>query len=108
MATVWSEIPVQPFPMRFAIVLDGLSYVMQTQYRDAPEAGWLLDIEDGGTGRAVARGIALVTGSDLLEQYKYLVPGQLWIVSDGGDDSAPTFTSLGVKHHLLYGADDNG
>lgn len=92
--------------MRFAIVLDGLSYIMQTQYRDAPEAGWLLDVEDGGTGESIARGLTLVTGANIFEQYQYILPGQLWVVGDGGDDNAPTFTSLGVKHRLLYGTSD--
>lgn len=92
--------------MRFAIVLDGLSYAMQTQYRTAPEAGWILDILDGETGEPIAMGIALVPGLDLMEQYKYIFPGQLWVSADGAnprDQAAPTYDSLGTTHHLFYG-----
>ncbi len=102
----WSEIPVQPFPVRFQIVLDGVTFIMQTYYRDAPEAGWMMDIEGAASGDVFARGIPLITGADLLEQYKYLFSGQLWVVSEGADDSVPTYDSLGVKHRLLYGIEE--
>jgi hypothetical protein len=66
---------------------------------------WLLDIADT-TETPILQGVPLVTGEDLLAQYRYLTnlpPGQLVVSTDGSPDALPTFTNLGVASHLYYG-----
>lgn len=104
---VANEIPIGPIPLRFNIVLNGREYVMRTQYRDAEEAGWLLDIDNAATGEPLVHGIPLVVGEDLLEQYAYLDFGfGLYVATDKPLDEPPAFDDLGIKTHLLVAVDD--
>lgn len=102
MATAYN-IPLTPQPQTFQISLGGVQYRITLQWRDADLGGWFLDIADT-SGNAIVSGIPLVTGCDLLAQYAYLgFPGQLWVISNGGDPSpVPTFTDLGVSNSLLF------
>ena len=40
------EIPTQPKPQRFSILLGERRVQVSLQWRDAPEAGWTLDINE--------------------------------------------------------------
>lgn len=95
------NIPLTPTPQTFQISLGGTPYVLTLQWRG--DAGWILDIADA-SNNAILSGIPLVTGCDLLAQYAYLgFPGQLWVISNGGDPSpVPTFTNLGISNSLLF------
>jgi hypothetical protein len=96
------EIPISPNPQRFSISMAGAAYNLRLIYIDAPDAGWLLDIDDVNDNPLIC-GIPLVTGADLLAQYAYLgIGGQLFCTTDGDPSAVPTFANLGVTSHLYF------
>ena len=96
------EIPLSGMPQRFSIALLGVTYQLNFQYRAAPEAGWVMDIADV-LGNPLVCGIPLVTGADLLAQYRYLnLGGMLWVLSDGDPVAVPSFENLGSGSHLYW------
>ena len=95
------EIPLSGMSQTFSIALAGVTYQLTLQWRNAAN-GWFLDIADS-LSNAVVSGIPLVTGLDLLAQYKYLgIGGQLWVMSDGTPANVPTYTNLGTTSHLYF------
>ena len=101
-----ARIPTSPMPQRFLITLSaGQTYQLVTQYRDAPEAGWTLDIGEPN-GTPVISGIPLVTGVNLLAQYQHLIVGSLFVLSDVETWAVPGFSDLGVSSHLYFDGDD--
>lgn len=102
MSTVY-EIPLAGSPKTFSMVWpDGNIYYLRTVYAAAPdgEGGWQLDIADKNRN-ALACGIPLVTGCDLLEQFAYLgIAGKLYCLTDGAPSDPPTFADLGATSHL--------
>lgn len=96
------EIPLTAEPQRFRITLSGVEYQLAIHWRNAAEAGWVLDIADS-SGAAIVNGIPLVTGCDLLEQYRHLgFVGSLWVQTTADPDAAPTFDNLGTGSHLYW------
>ncbi|WP_025122473.1 MULTISPECIES: hypothetical protein [unclassified Serratia (in: enterobacteria)] len=94
------EIPLTPNNQRFGITLGGQAFNMRITWRDA--AGWMLDLMDG-SGAALVSGIPVVTGADLLGQYKYLgINGSLVVVTDTAAEEYPTKTNLGIASHLYF------
>ena len=101
-----ARIPTSPEPQRFLITLAaGQTYQLVTQYRDAPEAGWTLDIGEPN-GTPIISGIPLVTGINLLAQYQHLIVGSLFVLSDVETWAVPGFSDLGVSSHLYFDGDD--
>lgn len=98
------EIPLQPLPQQFRVTLGEKQLQMVTRWRDAPEAGWTLDICTS-EGVPLIAGMMLVTGANLLAQYQHIVPGLLFVASDVHPWDAPTFENLGVGSHLYYDGD---
>jgi hypothetical protein len=99
------EIPLSPNPQRFTISLSGTEYQLTLAYRSAPGGGWVLDISDK-QGAAIVQGIPLVTGADLLAQYKHLgFAGRLWVQSSVNPDDVPTFDNLGNASFLFWVTD---
>ena len=104
MATIY-EIPLSPEPQRFSISLGDIEYQLRLSYQDAPEGGWLLDISNSSDnpGAPIVAGIPLVTGADLLEQYRHLgIAGELWVSTDADSDAVPTFANLGRAGRLFF------
>lgn len=64
---------------------------------------WILDIYDS-IETPLARGIALVTGTDLLGQLQYMGFGGMLLIwsSDGPWNNVPSFDSLGTNGNLYY------
>lgn len=61
---------------------------------------YYLDISQNNSN--LVTGIPLVTGTDLLEPFKYLnIPGNWYIINDDLSDSIPSYSSLGQTSHLL-------
>lgn len=93
------EIPLTAQPQDFFVALAGVQYSFKLRWRDDPNGGWVLDIADS-SGNALISGIPLVTGVDLLAQYKYVGIGvELWVQTDAAD-APPTYTNLGSASHL--------
>lgn len=96
------EVPLTPGPQSFTIALAGVIYRITLVWRDAPEGGWTLDLTTAN-GVALLSGVPLVTGADLLEQYRHLGIGGSLVVNDaGGRDAPPTFDGLGVAGRLYF------
>lgn len=88
-------------PQTFPIQLGGIQYQLTLLYRNITEGGWVLDIADA-SGTPIVQGIPLVTGADLLAQYKHLgFNGSLACQTTSNPDAVPTFENLG-SDGLLY------
>lgn len=99
------EIPLSPDPQRFTIALSGVEYQLTLAYRNAEEGGWVLDIADK-QGTAIVQGIPLVTGSDLLAQYRHLgFTGRMAVQGSIDLTAVPTFENLGTESFLLWVTD---
>lgn len=105
MATVY-EIPVTPSGgnQTFSVELNGTSYQLALNWRNARDAGWTLDIADAD-GNALVNGIPFVTGADLLAPYRHLSiggGGSLSVITDGDPEAVPTFDNIAVTSHLYW------
>lgn len=100
--TTTTEIPLAAPPQRFFVTLSGVTYSCAVLWRDLAQ-GWFLDIADD-QGNPILSGLAMITGADLLAQYRATcaIPGQLIIATDHDTDAAPTFASLGASTRLYY------
>lgn len=99
------EIPLQPTPQKINVLLGLVSYNLTVVWRDADQGGWFLDIADV-SDNPILRGLPLITGADLLAQYKYLdFGGKLVVQSDSNPDNTPTFADLGSTSHLYWSPD---
>jgi hypothetical protein len=93
-----AEIPLSPEPQQFSIRLAGTEYLLQLQWRGF----WTLNILRPDQ-TPVINGIPLVTGVDLLYQYRYLgIGGGLTVQTDGDKDAVPTLDNLGTASHLYF------
>lgn len=100
MATSVYEVPLNGQPQRLQITLSNVTYQFTVQWRNA--AGWVLDIAKL-SGAPIIQGIPLVTGTDLMAQYKYLgIGGGLFVSTDADPDAVPTYTNLGTASHLYF------
>ena len=93
-------VPLRDGPQQLAVALSGVTYQLRIRYNARVDL-WVLDIDDAD-GNSMVRGIPMVTGCDLLEQYHHLGFGGALIVQNAGkdDDSAPQFDEL--EGALLY------
>jgi hypothetical protein len=102
MATVVG-IPLSAQPQTFTVVLEGATYGIRL-YWLVPAQCWVIDLSDA-SGNPLINGIPLITGTNLLTQYRRYVgpPGQLLVISDHlPPDAVPNFTDLGITGHLFY------
>jgi hypothetical protein len=100
--TSYFRIPLEvAAPQQFSITLGQVEYRITVRYRNVEQGGWFIDIADAN-GAAILAGIPLVTGADLLAQYKHLnFGGRLWVQTLSDPDAVPTFDNLG-SDGLLY------
>lgn len=98
-----SEIPLAPDSQSFNITLAGVDYQMRVVWRGVC---WFLDLMDG-TGSDLIKGIPLITGADLLAQYRFLGLGfSLYVVCDDPASENPTQFDLGTNSHLYAKTED--
>lgn len=94
------EVPLNGQPQTLQITLSNVVYQLTVQWRNS--CGWVLDIASQ-TGVAIIHGIPLVTGADLLAQYRYLgIKGSLVVSTDASPDTVPTYANLGTASHLYF------
>lgn len=99
------KIPLTPTPQIFSIQLSGIDYRIRLTYKNTDEAGWIIDILDA-TENQIVNGIPLVTGVNLLEQYRHLgFLGRLWVQTASDPDAVPTFLNLGIDAQLWWVTD---
>lgn len=97
------EIPLAPSkPVDLHTTLDGVAYNLRLTFNIAQGGCWILDIGDA-VGNMIVVGIPLVSGSDLLAQYRHLgFTGSLVVTTDRGAGEVPGFADLGRTAHLFY------
>ena len=102
MTTVYGVPLIIGTPQTFGITLGGVPYSMSLVYRNDPGAGWTIDIADAASNPIVS-GIPLVTGANLLAQYRHLNFGGALVVQTTSDpDAVPTFTNMGDDGQLYW------
>jgi hypothetical protein len=101
MASVF-EIPLIPStPQKLHISLSGTDYTLSLSWNTV-SAVWLLDIADTNEV-PILSGVPLVTGVDILSQYKYFgIPGSIVVQGSGNPDNVPTFDTLGTTSHVFW------
>lgn len=101
MSTIF-QLPIQTTAQIFSITLSGVIYTLTIQYRNDPNAGWVLDIGDVNNN-AIVQGIPLITGANLLGKYAYLgFVGGLYVQTTTDPDAVPTFDNLGTDGQIYY------
>lgn len=95
------EIPLSPEPQSFTIQLAGVEYFLALAWNRAASC-WMLDISDADRNPLLL-GIPVITGLDLLRQYRYLgFGGSLIVQTDFDADAVPTFENLGTTGRLYF------
>lgn len=98
-----SEIPLKAAPQTLGVVLSGKSYRMAVKWNWIEQC-WVVDLSDSA-GVPVARGLAMVTGADMLGQlHARGFVGRMFPASDQQPDAVPSFANLGKTGHLFYSA----
>lgn len=96
-----AEIPLINAQQTLSINLGGIQYQLRVTWND-PSSCWVMDIADSD-GVAIAQGIALTAGADLLEQLEYLgIGGAMVAQTDSDPFSPPTFLNLGENGRLYF------
>jgi hypothetical protein len=89
---------LNPYGESFDVVINNRSVTMRTKWNDALGV-WCLDLGNSSDDWLI-RNLALVTGDDLLGQYKHLGLGfALYAYVDGGEGD-PDSENLGTDGHL--------
>jgi len=95
------EVPLISAPQTLSTTWAGVVYNLNI-YWNWPSQTWIMDIADSANTPLLS-GVPLVTGCDLLAQYKYLkIGGQLTVQTDHDRLAPPTFTNLGQTSHLYF------
>lgn len=103
--TKYYEVPLSPKAQRLTIALSGITYKLNLFWNNESSC-WIMDIADKDDVPMVS-GIPLVTGSDLLAQYRYLgFVGSLIVQTDHDTYAVPTVENLGLEGHLFFAVED--
>jgi len=74
---------------------------------NSPGGYWFMSISDHETGEMLIDSLPVLPGeypsANLLGQYSYLGIGSAVLISASGDNSMPTFDSLGREHLIAWG-----
>lgn len=99
------KIPLTPIPQIFSIQLSGVDYRVRLYYVNTDDAGWCMDILNADE-LPIVNGIPLVTGANLLEQYRHLgFTGRMWVQTASDPDAVPTFINLGIDAQVWWVTD---
>lgn len=94
------EIPLSADSQRFTITLAGVIYNLALTWRSG--TGWVLDVADANSVPLVS-GIPLVTGTDLLGQFRHLgIGGRLVVLVEGDITAVPDYSDLGIEGKLYF------
>jgi hypothetical protein len=97
------RIPLTNISQSFNITLSGISITLITRWNQFM-AAWELGFQDPNTQKPLYSFVPLVTGTDLISQFKYngVLPGVLLCFTDGIEDEIPTVNNLGSSANLFY------
>lgn len=97
------EIPLDPAsPSIFSIILGETTYGFRLTFDAAGNGAWILDVADAN-GNLILAGVPLVSGVDLLGQYRHLgFEGGLYVTTDRGAGEVPGYEDLGAVARLFF------
>lgn len=96
------KIPFVNVPQRFNIELAGRALIFENKW-NAENSAWEISIYDGVTNAALILALPLVTGVDLLAQFRHLdISGSLIAYTDGDETAPPALDNLGNGSELYY------
>lgn len=97
------QIPLSSGAQMFPIRLGDRNYRVTLLYRDADGGGWFLDLERT-YGSDALRGMPLIVGVNLLEQYGYKqMGGALWCELPRRETTyEPSFVDMGQTLSLFW------
>ena len=96
------RIPLINEPQVFEIDLSERAYTIVCRWNPEMPA-WQMCWRDAVTGQPLLTCLPLVTGVDLLAQYKHLgIPGRLFCYTEGDAEAPPTLDNLGIEGQLYY------
>lgn len=86
----------------FVCSLSGISLRFENFWNDAAQL-WFIDVYNATTNEAITLGLPLVTGCDLLAQFKYKgLAGHIFCHNEGATDEPPTFENLGETCFVYF------
>lgn len=95
------EIPLSPEPQKFNIQLAGVTRQLRVYWCRFQEC-WVFDLGDN-VGAPILQGIPIITGADLLGQYRHMqLGGSIIAQTDYSPNSVPTFDNLGVLGRVYF------
>jgi len=95
------EIPTKPYSERFNISLNNVIYQILKVWNVANQS-WIIDISDSN-GNPILSGVPLITGADLLDQYRHLLfGGEMECQTDHNLQAVPTYDNMGSESHLYW------
>lgn len=95
------EIPLSPEPQKFNITLAGVERQLRFSWNSVSQS-WFFDLNQAD-GTPILQGLPVVTGADLLAQFKYLgLGGAIVAQTDFETDAVPTFENLGILGRLYF------
>jgi len=95
------KVPLTSGAQTLTVNMAGVQYQLVVRWC-APSSCWVLDIYTA-TGDTILLALPLVTGTDLLGQFKHLnIGGELRVESDEDLTAVPQYNDLGVSGHLYF------
>lgn len=96
--TISSYIPTDTTPITRP---DDVASIGHTEQANT-QGGWTVDIASSN-GSPIVNGVPIVTGCDLLAQYRHLgFAGELRVQTSNDPDAVPTWANLGNQSHLYW------
>lgn len=100
------RIPLVAEPQTFEISLSGRAFNMTSRWNPEMPA-WTICLQDAVTLEPLIVCLPMVTGVDLLSQFRHLgIPGSLFAYTEGDELAPPTLTNLGIEAQLYYLTDE--
>ena len=100
------KIPLTATPQIFTINLANVNYLMQNVWNTVLKC-WLISMKYADNDNFLFDSLPLVTGVDLLEQYKYLgIGGKMFVYTEGHPQETPTLENLGTNSNLYFVVDE--
>lgn len=106
MATIW-EVPLVPHAQKVRVAIGGIFYTLHLKYNSVCDC-WMMDINDTSDAIPIVHGVAVVTGTDLMGQFRYLGIGgglPMTVMTTGvgrSPDEIPDYYNLGVDGRLFF------
>jgi hypothetical protein len=98
------RVPLAATPQRFNLKLGGLALEVVSRW-NGEEAVWVVDFLDADSGSPILLNLPLVTGGDLLGQFRHTAlgaAGSLLVVTEGDALAPPSLTNLGAEGNLFF------